>query len=320
MKITHIVNVSGGKDSTATYLKAIERGRPFRAVWADTGHEHPLTVEYIRTLPARTGGPEIERVAADFSEQMAKKRDFIRKNWAKHGVPQDRIDRALEIVRPTGNPFLDLCLWKGRFPSTKAQFCTQELKVKPIEMNVLIPALGTGDVVQWLGVRREESKRRENTPVFRRVRWVEPQRNLIHYAPLAAWTWQNVFALLDRHGIKPNPLYLKGASRVGCWPCIHSQKAELAMIARVDPGAAEKLTEWEQIVADASKRGAATFFAGDTTPEGARMAKSGIKGGIDGDYPDAKAVFNWAKTSRGGKQYDLLNASTLCASEYGLCE
>ena len=34
----HIVNISGGKDSTATYLLALERGKPFRAVWADTGH------------------------------------------------------------------------------------------------------------------------------------------------------------------------------------------------------------------------------------------------------------------------------------------
>ena len=27
---------------------------------------------------------------------------------------------------------LDLCIWKGRFPSRKAQFCTSELKTMPL--------------------------------------------------------------------------------------------------------------------------------------------------------------------------------------------
>lgn len=314
--VTHIINISGGKDSTATYLKAIERGRPFRAVWADTGHEHPLTVEYIRTLPARTGGPEIERVAADFTEKMAKKRAFIRKNWAKHGVPQDRIDRALEVLQPTGNPFLDLCLWKGRFPSARAQFCTEELKIFPIEQQVLATALDQGDVIQWLGIRRQESKRRENAPLFRRVRWVEPRRNLIYYSPLIKWTWQDVFAMHERHGIKPNPLYTKGAHRVGCWPCINARKAELDMIWHLDPSVQIKLKEWETLVSDASKRGAASFFPADTTPEGARMALAGHPG----PYPDAHAVFEWSKTARGGKQYDLFKSLGDCSSEYGLCE
>lgn len=30
--IQHIVNISGGKDSTACYLLALQRGKPFRAV------------------------------------------------------------------------------------------------------------------------------------------------------------------------------------------------------------------------------------------------------------------------------------------------
>ena len=69
--VTHVVNVSGGKDSTATYLLAMELGRPFQAVFADTGHEHPWTYEYVRDLPRRTGGPEIHWVKADFTDRFA---------------------------------------------------------------------------------------------------------------------------------------------------------------------------------------------------------------------------------------------------------
>jgi len=44
-KTQHLVNVSGGKDSTAVYLRAIELGRPFRAVFADTGNEDERVYE-----------------------------------------------------------------------------------------------------------------------------------------------------------------------------------------------------------------------------------------------------------------------------------
>lgn len=321
-KAQHIVNISGGKDSTATYLLAIERGRPFRAVWADTVHENPITVEYISNLPRLTGGPEIERVSAEFSEQMARKRKFVAKNWRKHGVPEGQVKRALEILKhPTGNPFLDLCILKGRFPSVRAQFCTEELKSKPIQEQVIVPALTAGDVIQWLGLRRDESRRRANTPRIRRVRWIEPKRSLVYFSPLAEWSWRDVFALHERHGIEPNPLYKLGASRVGCWPCIHARKDELNLISRVDPGAVEKLLEWERLVVEASKWGAGTFFAGDTTPDGAAMAKAGISGTKPGQhYPNAREVFEWSKTSRGGRQYDLVKMMGGCVSEYGMCE
>jgi len=319
MTAQHIVSISGGKDSTACYLLAIERGRPFRAVWADTGHEHPLTVEYIRTLPERTGGPEIERVSADFSVQIARKRGFVKDKWLKHGVPESRVQRALEVLQPTGHPFVDLTLWKGRFPSTKAQFCTEQLKAIPIQDQIIAPALERGDIVQWLGIRREESKRRSDTPRVRRVRWIEPKRTLVYFAPIAYWGWNAVFWMHERHGIKPNPLYSQGANRVGCWPCIHSRKSELAAIARTDPDAIKRLMEWESLVGEASKRGAATFFGPDTTPEGAAMARKGISG-VDGgpQYPRADQVFEWAQTDRGGRQFPLFEPG--CASEYGLCE
>lgn len=58
MNQLHIVSVSGGKDSTALYLWAIERfGRHgFKAVFADTCHEHPVTYNYLRNLPAMAKG------------------------------------------------------------------------------------------------------------------------------------------------------------------------------------------------------------------------------------------------------------------------
>ena len=59
MSIIRIVSVSGGKDSTALYCWAIEQwGKDgFRAVFADTGNEHPVTYNYVRNMHEMAGGP-----------------------------------------------------------------------------------------------------------------------------------------------------------------------------------------------------------------------------------------------------------------------
>lgn len=61
IKTVNIVSVSGGKDSTALYCWAISQwGRNgFLAVFADTGHEHPVTLNYLRNLPEMAKGPGI---------------------------------------------------------------------------------------------------------------------------------------------------------------------------------------------------------------------------------------------------------------------
>lgn len=325
----HIVNVSGGKDSATVALLARNRGQPFALWMADTGNESPITWDYAHYLADFLGQP-LNVARADFSRQLAGKRAFVATNWAEAGVPQVRIDRALEVLQPTGNSFLDLCLWKGRFPSRKAQFCTEFLKQKAMTDQAVMPALATAPVIQWLGVRRDESLNRRNAPMFQRVRVHGQRHGTALFRPIIHWTAENVFGFAAAHGLKPNPLYLQGFGRVGCFPCINASKDELAQIGRRYPEAIARLTEWEALVADASKRGAATFFASDVTPEGAAMGKAlKARGGASAEesaalpWPRAVEVFDWAKTTRGGRQYDLLGHADdglSCTSQYGLCE
>lgn len=60
-EVIDVVGISGGKDSTATALFAIENlETPPRFVFCDTGLESPITYEYIayldEKLKALTGG------------------------------------------------------------------------------------------------------------------------------------------------------------------------------------------------------------------------------------------------------------------------
>ena len=318
--LLRVVSVSGGKDSTATLLLALETCwlDDVRAVFADTGNEHETTYEYVEYISEyfeRETGRRIETVRADFTKAMADKRDKLLKIAA--GVPESEIygkrkfvhswtpaaaSRAAELLYPTGNVFLDLCMLRGGFPSRLRAFCTEELKQLPIMMNEQ-KLLETHRVESWQGVRGGESERRAKLAPYEWGPLLSTRR------PIFYWDVARVFEQHARHGIKPNQLYLEGAARVGCMPCINSGKSDLSLIASRFPEHIDKVREYERLVNMAARpcRTPYTFIHSSKAP--------GITG-ID-------SAVQWAKTTHGGKQYDLLadaEDATQCSSEYGLCE
>lgn len=298
MKTIRIVSVSGGKDSTALYLWAIERwGKDgFKAVFADTGHEHPVTYNYLRNLHAFASGPMVEWVKADFNERVkAKGRE------------------------PSGNPFLDMWLWKGRAPSAKAQFCTEHLKLRPIQKWLESWRQDSDTIEMYVGIRAAESERRSKMPD---KEWSEVY-DCEMYRPLLRWSDDDVWAMLKRYDVPPNPLYENGSARVGCYPCIHSRKSELASM---PDWAWEKLAEWEKLA------GRTWFSFGDIPLTSAQaMALKQAEGNTeevsrlkDTYSPKVMEVREWTKTSRGGKQFDMFAADgkdvPTCMSTWGVCE
>lgn len=310
--MTAVVSISGGKDSHATTILALDKYGPegVRLVMADTGHEHPITMDFVQNhLPAALGAP-ITIVRADFSRQIAGKRDFIARNWEYMGVPLAQVDRALATLHPTGIPYLDLCMWKGRFPSRKAQFCTEELKGNPLDQ-FTIDVHGTES---WQGIRRDESQNRADALAY------EPpclDRPWAIVRPIVDWTAQQTVDFILSRGHSLNPLYSQGMGRVGCMPCINCTKDELNEIGTRWPEQVDRVREWEAIVTAVAKRAGATFFA---DPDGQGQATRRFR--VGAGYAGIDEVVRWAGTSRGGRQFDLERAipSPACSSRYGLCE
>lgn len=174
------------------------------------------------------------------------------------------------------------------------------------------------DLVQQHVVRAQESPARANLP-----EWEEDADNTpgLHvYRPILKWLHEDVFALAKRHGIKPNPLYEQGCSRVGCMPCIHARKSELAEIFTRWPEEIKRVAEWERFVAACSRRGNSTFFPSTHDP---RRAEKRIEV-VTVDRYGIETYRDWAMTTRGGAQFDLLaesNDKSVCSSVYaGVCE
>lgn len=199
----HVIGYSTGKDSTALVLWAKERFELSEIIitFDDTIWEHELTYGYLAQM--REG-------------------DLLR------GL---RFERLTSERYPGGMG--QLVQLKGRVPSAKARFCTSNLKIDPT-----IAFLKTLDDEYecYDGKRRQESDARAK---LKPREWVDEYDCYVNH-PLLDWTVDEVFAIARRYGIPQNPLYFKGAGRVGCFPCVLINQRELkAYLA--DPAMAEEL-------------------------------------------------------------------------------
>jgi 3'-phosphoadenosine 5'-phosphosulfate sulfotransferase (PAPS reductase)/FAD synthetase len=278
MSESNLVSFSTGKDSVATMLCAIEQQADnLSGVFCDTGNEHPAVYEYLEYFQQATG-IKIKTLRQNFSAWWWRRRDYVR----------------------------DLCIIKGRFPSRRAQFCTQYLKSEPATEYAMELIEQFGSVVSWQGVRAEESPGRAKLPERE-----DKGGGYSIYRPIHKWTAEQVFAIHSKHGIKPNPLYKQGMGRVGCMPCVNANKNEILEISKRFPEQIERINEWENAVSLASKRSNSTFFAAPGENETARE-----RGNI-------YQVVQWSQTKRGGKLLDMFRVNDeilACSSAYGLCE
>ncbi len=228
-----VASVSGGKDSGAMSLWLKEREIEHVRIFADTGWEHPLTYEYLRGPLTDALGPirELQAEVPAEVQGIANGRVRVTQHDPDLGPTIDMVEERPGNFVPLD--FLTLVDRKAMFPSRVMRFCTEELKVKPIQrfLATLMDTMAA-EVVNAVGIRRAESQARSKMGEWE---WSNTMDCWV-WRPLATWTHDDVVAIHKRHGLPMNPLYAMGATRVGCWPCIHARKSELALIARVDPG------------------------------------------------------------------------------------
>lgn len=290
MATKRIVGFSGGIDSQACAGWVLDRFPKEDVILLNSqagGNEHPLTVEHVEWY-SKNVHPVIEVVP------------LIKDLGNRGTMPGKTRDRRREYGDEEEMDFGDLAYIKGRFPSRKAQFCTEHLKLAP-QLRWLAENLDGLEYERYTGVRRDESEKRKSTPDSCWDSYFDCE--VFH--PLAAWTKEDCFTFIKARGERFNHLYTMGFSRVGCAPCVNSGKDDIRGWAIRFPEMIDKVRAWE-------KQNGRTFFP-PTVP------------GKEINWVDE--CVEWAKTSHGGKQYSLAvlweeaEAETgSCSSKYGLCE
>jgi 3'-phosphoadenosine 5'-phosphosulfate sulfotransferase (PAPS reductase)/FAD synthetase len=266
-----VASISGGKDSAALSLYLTELGIEHDRVFMDTGWEHALTYDHIRGPLTRAIGPITEiRGPLDFEQLVSK---------------------------------------KGMFPSRVKRFCTEQLKVLPILDWLRAQQDVHGELVNAVGIRRDESKARSAMSEWE---WSDGF-DVETWRPLVTWTTADVIAIHERHGLVMNPLYAMGASRVGCWPCIHARKSEIALVARIDPARIDQIRDLEQrLNAEGSQR--------DQVKDRAFVPRSmfSYHGGDDVHHPiTIDEAVAWGNSKRG--EWQPAGAGDACM-RWGVCE
>lgn len=193
----------------------------------------------------------------------------------------------------------DLVTIKGLVPSSGQRFCTQELKFFPMRDYLLTI---DDHCTVYQGMRRDES---ESRAAMQFECWDDGYDAIIK-RPLLDWKAEQCFEIMRKYDVKPNPLYLMGASRVGCFPCVLINLRELKALSFTRPEVRDRIIELETL----STR---SFFKPGFIPD--RFC-TGVDNGVR--FPAAKDVFRYLD-SVDEDQLPLLPAKS-CMSVYNLCE
>lgn len=298
-----IVTFSGGKDSLASLIWTMKEFgiRNTEIVFCDTGWEHELTYKYIDKIIAQVGLP--------FHKLKSKKY----------------------------NGMIDLATKKGRFPSSKARFCTEELKSKPMIDFVLDQ---NEDLLIIQGIRAGESVARSKMdkqcryfkyytepygydkngkPKYHNYRKKDVLKFRENYCddilrPIFEWSDEETIQYILDNGFELNPLYYKGVSRVGCFPCIMCRQKEVEIIEKIDPAHLDSLEKTEKEIGS-------TFFPPDYIPKRYHSGKTETKDGAAKTFPTLKDVRRYIADKNA--TLDMFAEETgdmSCMSYYSICE
>jgi len=220
-----VVSISGGKDSTAVGLYCKRLGLDFDLVHMNTGWETRDTERYIlERIPEILGRPV--HILVKYPKLDAEREAIALKCEA---MLVDSLGPSLH-----GDNRSAMVRWilnRAMFPSRTKRYCTQELKIFPFLswMKQNTPDDGSG-AVNAVGVRAQESAARSGLP-----QWEMDDAGYLVWRPLIDWTERDVIDFHLSSDVGPNPLYLEGAGRVGCFPCIHASKHQIRYVSEREP-------------------------------------------------------------------------------------
>jgi hypothetical protein len=174
--VRHILGLSGGKDSAALAIYIRNRIEEIEYVFCDTGKELPETYEYLDRLEAYLGKP------------------INRLNNGGRGFDHH------------------LALRGGFLPSPLNRWCTEELKIKPLEEYI-----GEDRAKSYVAIRADEDRRGHVS--------TKPNIEPVFPFKVDGIKLDDVLRILEKAGLGL-PRYYEWRSRSGCFFCFFQRKIE----------------------------------------------------------------------------------------------
>lgn len=216
------VSHSGGKDSQAMLAKLIKMGLKDKLV----------------VIHADLGEMEWEEM-----------KPWIEKN--SFGLPVHVVESEMD--------FFQMCRKYGRIPSGQNQFCTDFLKIKPINEFVhdYMYKHGYKTAINATGMRADESKRRKEKKPFTlskgkgtsgmHMTRKHTEHTVYDWLPIFEYTTEEVFAEIAEAGQAPHEVYTKyGFSRLSCVFCVNGRINEHKVAAKLRPELGQKIADLEK--------------------------------------------------------------------------
>ena len=221
----YLVGYSGGADSQVALDLALKKYDDIEIIFIDTSLEFPetyATIEatakfYNMDIRFLRAGKTFEEYLEDFGGMYPS----WRRRWCQDRLKERPLKKYINsVLRLT--PHLPVCF--------KADDSGQETCPSP-------------SVTVIDGIRSDESAaRKKRSPM-------EPHRSgkweIEHI--IFDWTKPEVFAYLQKYELPLNPLYGMGYSRVSCWFCPFTPKADNRILRKTHPELFEKAKEWESL-------------------------------------------------------------------------
>ena len=247
-EIPWMIGYSGGKDSTAAV----------QLVWMAI--EQLPSVLWRKTIHIMNTDTLVESPVV--SKWVEKSLVAMKKTADEKGLPF----KPVRLTPDFSDTFWVNLIGKGYpFPRQKYRWCTDRLKIKPVNTFIKSKIAEHGEIILVLGTRKAESARRARTMAYyekKRVReLLSPNPTLANelvFSPMEAWSNDDVWVFLMQY---PNPwgysnqdlltmyrgasednecpimtdkdMPTCGKSRFGCWVCtmVERDKSMAAMIA-----------------------------------------------------------------------------------------
>lgn len=347
----HIVKFSGGKDSLATLLTVMATvpRESIRVVFCDTGWEHPDTYAYLDYVEALSGLPIVRVKSRQYPGGLP---DMVRHRKRFPSLKQRFCTEELK-VRPGIDYVLeqtdDVTIYQGvradESPSRAMlkrndeyfRYYFEAFKYKsPYQKQIkaLLERIGKAKALpgqsdlfsadslhQELRLLQQQHEMHKK-PVRHSYRGKDVRAFCDKYSadvvrPVLKWTAEEVISYCLEHGYKMNPLYYRGAKRVGCYPCINSRFSEVDSIAQADAWRIDEIRALEQEIGSGS-----AFFSNDKIPKAHHTGSWAPK--KPGTPPQSvNYIDDVVRYVQGNKQQaELLDRTTQagCISHYNICE